>query len=83
MKRKELSQLAHDLVPAGANGGHLGSDSVHVLTLGNTVLLILIPICVKSCGERMNLVCQRLSQTGGASGSPSSGSSLTGRKRGV
>ena len=65
MKREELSQLARDLVLDGANGGHLGSDSVHILTQGNTMLLRLIPICVKPCGERMNLVCQTLSPTGG------------------
>ena len=65
MKREELSQLLCDMVLASANGGHLGSNGVHVLTQGNTVLLRLILICVKPCGERMNLVCQGLSQTGG------------------
>ena len=57
MKREELSQLLHDMVLAGANGGHLSSDGVHILTQGNTVLLILIPIGVKPCGERMDLIC--------------------------
>ena len=52
-----MSQLARDLVLDGANGGYLGFDSVHVLTQGNTVLLKLIAICVKPCGELMNLVC--------------------------
>ena len=56
MKREELSQLKHDLVLAGVNDGHLSPDGVHVLTQGNTVLLRLIPICVKLCGECMNLV---------------------------
>ena len=65
MKLKELSQLERDLVLASANGGHLGSDSVHVLTQGNTVLLRLIPICVKLCGKHMNLVYQGLSRTEG------------------
>ena len=65
MKREELSQLLCDMVLDGANDGHLGPDGVHVLTQGNTVLLRLIPICVKLCGERMNLVCQGLSLTGG------------------
>ena len=57
MKREELSQLLRDMVLVGANDGHLVPDGVHVLTQGNTMLLRLIPICVKSCGERMNLVC--------------------------
>ena len=61
MKREELSQLWRDMVLAGANDGHLGPDGVHVLTQGNTAFLRLIPICIKSCGERMNLVCQGLS----------------------
>ena len=65
MKREELNQLLRDMVLASANGGHLGFDGVHVLTQGNTVLLRLILICVKPCGERMNLVCQGLSRTGG------------------
>ena len=65
MKRKELSQLLSDKVLTGMNGGHLSSDGVHILIQGNTVLLRLIPICVKSCGEHMNLVCEGLSQTGG------------------
>ena len=65
MKREELSQLLRDMVLAGSNGGHLSSDVVHILTQGNTVLLRLILICVKPCGERMNLVCQGLSRTGG------------------
>ena len=56
MKKKELSQLAHDLVLVGANDSHLGLDGVHVLTQGNTMLLRLILICVKPCIERMNLV---------------------------
>ena len=57
MKGKELSQLLCDKVLAGANGGHLISYGVHILTQGNTVLLRLTPICVKTCGEGMNLVC--------------------------
>ena len=65
MQREELSQLLRDKVLAGANGGHLSSDGVHIMTQGNTMLLRLIPICVKPCGERMNLVCKGLSQTGG------------------
>ena len=65
MKREELSQLLRDMVLASANGGHLSSDGVHILTQGNMVLLRLILICVKSCGERMNLVYQGLSRTGG------------------
>ena len=65
MKRERLSQLLRDMVLAGANGGHLSSDGIHILTQGNTVLMRLIPICVKHCGERMNLVCQGLSRTGG------------------
>ena len=65
MKREELSQLLRDKVLAGANGGHLNSDGVHILTQGSTVLLRLIPICVKPCGERMNLVYEGLSRTGG------------------
>ena len=55
----------HDFVLDGANGGHLCFDSVHFLTQGNTVLLRLIPICVKPCGEHMNLVSQGLSRTRG------------------
>ena len=50
-----------DKVLDGANGGHLSFDGVHILTQGNTVLLRLISICVKSCGECMNLVCEGLS----------------------
>ena len=65
MKREELSQLLYDMVLVGANDGHISLDGVHVLTQGNTILLRLIPICVKSRGERMNLVCQGLSRTGG------------------
>ena len=65
MKREELSQLLHDKVLTGANGGHLSSDGVHILTQGNTVLLRLILICVKPCGECMNLACEGLSRTGG------------------
>ena len=65
MKREELSQLLRDKVLAGANGGHLSSDGVHILNKGNTVLLRLIPICVKPCGERMNLVYEGLSRIGG------------------
>ena len=64
MKREELSQLLRDMVLVGSNGGHLSSDVIHILTQGNMVLLRLIPICVKPCGERMNLVCQGLSRTG-------------------
>ena len=56
MKREELSQLLHDKVLTGVNGGHLNSDGVHILTQGNTVLLRLIPICVKPCGECMNMI---------------------------
>ena len=65
MKGEELSQLLHDKVLAGMNGGHLSFDGVHILTQGNTVLLSLIPIYVKPCGERMNLVCEELSRAGG------------------
>ena len=83
MKREELSQLAHDLVLAGANCGHLGSNNVHVLTQGNTVLLRLILICVKLCGERMNQVCQGLIRTRGTLGSSSSGSTALGVAVGV
>ena len=54
-----------DKVLAGLDGGHLSSDGVHVLTQGNTVLLRLIPIGIKTGGERMNLVCQGLSLTVG------------------
>ena len=57
MKREELSQLELDLVLAEANDSHLDPDGVHVLTQGNTVLMRLILICVKPCGEYMNLVC--------------------------
>ena len=65
VKTEELRQLLHDKVLAGVNGGHLSSDCVYILTQGNTVLLRLIPICVKPCGERMNLVCEGLSRTRG------------------
>ena len=65
MKREELSQLLRDKVLAGANGGHLNSDGVHVLTRGNPVLLRLVLIGVKPCGKRMNLICKGLSLTGG------------------
>ena len=65
MKTEELSQLLRDKVLAGANGGHLSSDGIHILTQGNTVLLRLILICVKPCGERMNLVYEGLSRTRG------------------
>ena len=65
MKREESSQLLHDKVLVGTNGGHLSSDGVHILTQGNMVLRRLIPICVKLCGEHMNLVYEGLSLTGG------------------
>ena len=65
VKGEKLSQLLRDMVLAGVNGGHLSFDGIHILTQGNTVFLRLIPICVKSCGESMNLVHQGLSQTGG------------------
>ena len=65
MQREELSHLLCDKVLAGADGGYLSSDGVHVLTQGNTVLLRLVPIGIKMGGERMNLVCQGLSQTVG------------------
>ena len=65
MKREELSQLLRDMVPVGANDGHLGPDGVQVLTQGNTVLLRLIPICFKPHGKCLNLVCQGLSRTKG------------------
>ena len=65
MKREELSQQLHDKVLVGTNGGHLSSDGVHILTQGNMVLLRLIQICVKLCGEFMNLVYEGLSRTGG------------------
>ena len=61
MKREELGQLLRDMVLVGANGGHLSFDGIHILTHGNMVLLRLIPICVKLCGKRMNLVFQGLS----------------------
>ena len=61
MKREEQSQLLRDKVLASANGGHLSSDGVHVLTRGNSVLLRLIPIGVKPGGNRMNLVAEGLS----------------------
>ena len=61
MKREELSQLLRDMVLDGATGSHLGLENVHVLTQGNTVILRLILICLKSCGENINLVCQGLS----------------------
>ena len=61
MKREELSQLLGDKVMDGANGGHLNSDGVHILTQGNPVLLRLIPIGVKPCGKRMNLICEGMS----------------------
>ena len=48
---------------AGANGGHLRSDGVHVLTQGNLVLLRLVPIGVKLGGKHMNLVAEGLSRT--------------------
>ena len=63
MKREELSQLLCDMVLVGVNGGHLGSDGVHVWTQGNAVLLRLILICVESCAKCMNLVYQGLSLT--------------------
>ena len=65
MKREELSQLLRDMVLVGENDGHLGLDGIHVLTQGNTVLLRLILICIKPCGECMNIVYQGLSRTGG------------------
>ena len=65
MKREEPSQLLRDKVLDGANGGHLNSDGVHVLTQGNPVLLTLIPIGIKPGGKRMNLVAKGLSRTGG------------------
>ena len=77
MKREELSQLLRDKVLAGANGGHLSSDGVHILTKVNTVLLRLIPICVKPCGERMNLVCEGLSRIGAPALGVAAASSLS------
>ena len=65
MKREELSHLARDLLMAGMNGSHLGSDRVHLLTQSNMMLLRLIPIYVKPCSECMNLICMGLSQTKG------------------
>ena len=65
MKREELSQLLCDKVLAGANGGHLISDGVHILTQGNPMLLRLVPIGVKPCVEHMNLICEGLNRTGG------------------
>ena len=65
MKREELSQLLRDKVMAGANDGHLSSNGVHILTQGNSMLLRLLPIGVKPCGKRMNLICEGLSRTGG------------------
>ena len=63
MQREELSQLLCEKVLAGADGGHLSSDGVHVLTQGNTFLLRLVPIGIKMGGERMNMVFQGLSRT--------------------
>ena len=65
MKREELSQLMRGKVLAGANSVHLSSYGVHILTQGNTVLLRLIPICVKPCGECMNMIYEGLSRTRG------------------
>ena len=65
MKREELSQLLRDKVMAGMNVGHLSFDGVHILTQGNLVLLRLVPIGVKPCGEHMNMICKGLSRTGG------------------
>ena len=65
MKREEMSQLLHDKVLAGANGGHLSSDVIHILTQGNLMLLRLVPVGVKPCGELMNLVDEGLSRTEG------------------
>ena len=65
MKREELGQLLCDQVLAGVNDGHLRSDGIHVLSQGNLVLLRLVPIGVKPCGKRMNLICEGLSRTGG------------------
>ena len=65
MKLEELGQLLRDQILASANGGHLSSDGVHVLTQGNSVLLRLVLIGVKLCGKRMNLICEGLSRTGG------------------
>ena len=78
MKSEELSQLARDIVLARANDSYLGSDGIQVLTQDNTMLLRLIPICVKLRGESMNLVYQGLSRTGGDLRSPSSGSPTLG-----
>ena len=47
-----------DQVLAGANGGHLRSNGVHVLTQGNPMFLRLVPIGVKPGGKRMNLVAE-------------------------
>ena len=63
MKREELGQLLRDQVLAGANGGHLCSYGVHVVTQGNPVLLRLVSIGVKLCSKCMNLICEGLSQT--------------------
>ena len=65
MKRKELSQLLCDKVVASAKGDHLNYDGVHIMTQGNPVLLRLVPIGVKLCGKRMNLVVEGLSRIGG------------------
>ena len=72
MKREELSKLLGDkvlvgvdLVLIGANDGHLGPDGVHVPTQGNPMLLRLVPIGVKPCGKRINLVTEGLSRVGG------------------
>ena len=64
MKTEELCWLLCDKVLAGANGGHLNSDGIHVLTQGNLKLLRLVLIGVKPCGKCKNLVYKGLSRTG-------------------
>ena len=61
MKREELSQMLRDKVLAGADGGHLSFRGIHILTQGNLVLLRLVPIGVKPCGKRTNMVAEGLS----------------------
>ena len=73
-----MGQLLRYQVLAGANGGHLCSDGVHVLTQGNPILLRLVPIGVKPCGKRMNMIYEGLSRTGGDLRSSSLGSPTLG-----
>ena len=71
--------MLRDKVMAGANGGNLNSDGVHILTQGNPALLRLVPIGVKPCGEHM----RDWAELEGTSGSPSSGSPALGVETGA